>query len=183
MKKLQILLLFIYSAGFAQTAIPLDEELYNNGISNYEIYISGDENFLPLIDNIKNKKTVETDDYYFIQAYENFKKIVKNFPHSKHYNLSLYHVGNYEFAKEEYQESKLHLTQFIEKTEPGYEKRLAYFTLAEIAIYENDRTSTEKYLELISTSRPKFFTCGNASEQDVNREKFIIVKAKKIFER
>ncbi len=179
MKKLYILILFICSSGFAQTEIPLDEELYNNGISNYEIYNSGGEHFLPIVDKIPNKKTVETDDYYFVQAYENFKKILTEFPHSKYYNSSLYYVGTFEFAEEKYQESKLHLNQFIEKSDAGYEKRLAYFKLAEIAIYENDKILIEKYLEIISTSRPKTFTCGNAREQDANLEKYIVVKAEK----
>lgn len=182
MSKLHILILFIWLPSVAQNEIAFDEEFFNEGISSYEIYNAGGEDFLPVEGRITVKKKHETDDFYFRKAYDSFKTIIKDFPQSKYYYSALFYVGDFEFAELKYEESKKHLLELIENSSSGYEKRLAYFDLAEIAILENDIAKTEKYLDLISktSSQPRNFLCGNTQLQDSDRVKFILEKAKKL---
>jgi tetratricopeptide (TPR) repeat protein len=179
MRILKTLILLIWLPSFGQNEESVAEKLFRNGESSYEIYNAGGEKLMPIENDSLAVNKGEIDDFYFRKAYESFKKIVENYPQSKDYNYSLFYLGHFEFVELKYEQSKKHLLEFIQNSSSGYEKRLAYFDLAEIAISNKDITQTQKYLELISSQKPKFL-CGNAQEDDLTREKHIIEEAKKL---
>ncbi|WP_318641602.1 tetratricopeptide repeat protein [Flavobacterium ardleyense] len=174
MKVLLYSLLFFSLPLFAQTKTAIDIKLYNDANAFYQVYNSGDVNVLTSEADINAVRNSTDDEYCLKRAFENFKKIVEEYPYSEYYLTSLYYVGHFEFGELKLAESKKHLLEVIESDQSnGYYIRQAFLDLADIAIEEKDYILAQKYIANIENSTPTRFWCGVARNQDEHRVKFI----------
>ncbi len=166
-------LLFLSITVFAQTEILADVKLYNDANAFYEVFNGGSIDALRSAEDRIAVQNSNDENYCFIKAFKNFKKIVQDYPSSTHYLIALYYVGHIEFVESKFTESKKHLLEVTKADQSyGYYIRQAFFDLAHIAIEEKQYLIADEYITYIENHTPTRFTCGNEREQDESRLKF-----------
>lgn len=170
----QFSLLFFSITVFSQTEISADVKLYNDANAFYEVFNGGNIDAISSAEDRIAVQNSNDENYCFTRAFQNFTKIIEDYPNSTHYLIALYYVGHFEFVASKFTESKKHLLE-VTKTDQsmGYYIRQAFFDLADIAIEEKDYILAQKYISNIEGPTPTRFSCGVAKDQDEHRVKFI----------
>ncbi|MGV8993323.1 MAG: tetratricopeptide repeat protein [Flavobacterium sp.] len=169
-----ISLLFFSITVFSQIEISDDVKLYNDANAFYEVFNGGNIDALSSAEDRIAVQNSNDENYCFIKAFQNFKKIVGDYPNSTHYLTALYYVGHFEFVESKFTESKKYLLELVKADQSmGYYIRQAFFDLADIAIDEKDYILAQKYVANIENSTPTRFWCGVARNQDEHRVTFI----------